>query len=200
MLGGNTLATIAMVVANLANNSQLLQGDLAFETTDNATPAIQLVVDGKFPQDALKFEEDGDVESGSGDILANTYRNQEFCTGFTGALLCQRLVKLTYSGSKPGYNAGSFTCSSSTCALIRTTVMSESGADALYVGWTNTPLTTSGAQIINNKATFNGGLMVATGAHLIPPGATVKAVWAKIHPVNSADASIHFEYLKYHVK
>jgi len=188
ILGGNVLAAS---IAALANFSGVLQGDLAFDTTDNATPAVQLIVDGGYPQDALAFQEDGDVETGSGDVLANPYRNPEHCIGFSGSLLCQRRVVLSGSGGNRGHNAGSFVCTTATCSIISLQAHIEANPknDKLYVGWTNSPATASGAQFVNNQSVASGAIILGSGSYInpttkttvsvgvVPANATVKAVW-----------------------
>ena len=116
----------------------------------------------------------------------------EFCTGNTGALLCQITIKLTGSGGHRNSNAGSYTCTTSTCSIIETILLVESGSDLIYGGWNNTPTTQSGVQLYNRKRVKNGisltgssalvragydGATVTTVSKDVPPGSTIKFQW-----------------------
>lgn len=118
----------------------------------------------------------------------------EYCTGMTGAQLCTMQLKLTGSGGHRNSNAGSFTCSTSTCSFIRAIAFTESGSDALYGGWTTTPGSASGAQLFNfySPAISRGGTITGSASYIYtlggaplqapkdaPPGSTVKFTWAR---------------------
>lgn len=116
----------------------------------------------------------------------------EHCYGHTGALLCEIAIKLTGSGGHPNHNAGSWVCTTYSCAILTSLVMVEANpvGDNLWVGWTSTPGSASGGQLIARKTTASGGLIVGSGSYatagtggetgekLVPPGQTVKAVWS----------------------
>lgn len=129
----------------------------------------------------------------------------EFCTGNTGALLCRRLVRLTGTGGHRANNAGSWTCSTQSCSIVRVTVMTEATGrdDELYVGATQNPSIASGSQIINYKPTGgSGSQLVATGAYLVPVGWTVKAVYAHSQTLEApgkVTGAILYEYIKYFI-
>lgn len=116
----------------------------------------------------------------------------EHCEGNTGALLCTLMIKLTGSGGHRNSNAGSYTCTTSTCSIISTHLLVESGSDLIYGGWNTTPTTQSGVQLFNRKRVKNGialtgssavvargydGATVTTTTKDVPPGATIKFQW-----------------------
>lgn len=114
----------------------------------------------------------------------------EHCEGHTGALLCEVTVKLTGSGGKRTHNAGSWVCQTYSCAILSTEVHwgNTHVSDSLYAGWTMTPGAASGAQLLPNVLAASGAVAYGSGAYTstrtsdqvtVPPGATVKAVWAK---------------------
>lgn len=117
----------------------------------------------------------------------------EYCEGHTGALLCNVHIKLTGSGAHRNNNAGSYTCGTSTCSVVNARVFTEAiprANERLYGGWTTSPGTSSGAQLFNFYAASSGATVIGSGAYVtantnglnvekdIPPGATLKFVWA----------------------
>lgn len=143
----------------------------------------------------------------------------EHCEGNTGALICSINIKLTGSGSHRNNNAGSFVCTTSTCSIMQVQVSAESiprsGGDRLYLGWTTAPGTTSGAQFITARhgAVSSGQTLFGSGSYFhpvnnslvrngeVPPGATVKAVWAYgngSEDYGSYKAIARFRYWKFY--
>lgn len=141
----------------------------------------------------------------------------EHCEGNTGALICTMNIKLTGSGGHRNNNAGSFVCTTSTCSMISIQVSTESipvlNGDRLYLGWTTSPGTQSGAQFVSWGLTSSGLTLLGSGSYLhptskqtvrnglVPPGATVKAVWTKgngSEDYGSYKAAARFTYFKYY--
>ncbi len=140
----------------------------------------------------------------------------EFCTGNTGALLCQRTDKLTGSGGHRNSNAASFTCGTATCSIVSMRVFTEAiprANERLYGGWTTSPGSQSGAQVFNFNAASSGATVIGSGAYVslganglniekdIPPGATFKFTWALgngTEDFSSYKAAAVTQYYKYY--
>ena len=169
IVGGTTVATLGAII--MAGNQFIIP-----DTNTTTTPGIYL--------------RDEIIPIKTWPLTLGT----EFCEGHSGALLCTVTLKLTGSGGKREYNAGSYLCGTSTCSIVETRVFTESGADALYGGWTPTPLTGSASQLFNNKRAKNGFTLIGSGAYSVgnadagtyttvtkdvPPGNTIKFTWAQ---------------------
>lgn len=176
-LSATTSATIASIRSNTApaavQRALVTTGDQYIVTGDDSTPSVYL-------------DDDSAVKTWP------TLPGTEHCEGNTGALLCHVMIKLTGSGGHRNHNAGSFACQTSTCSIVSARVFTESGADHLYGGWTNTPGAASGSQLFNHKLTKNGFTLIGSGSRVIngpdgatirdtpqdvPPGSTVKFTW-----------------------
>lgn len=156
ILGGSVAAA---VVSALAANSALLKGDLVFDTTDNATPAVQLSVDGEYPMDALGFEEDGDILAGSGDILFNPYRNASAdVRSGTRAYLTYDFDPFSATGGKANYDVASIPCPTTTTGSFkRIEVQCHNVGKAVSTDLdVVAAVTSSGSGIWNNKLTGSG--------------------------------------------
>ena len=82
----------------------------------------------------------------------------------------------------------------------------------LYVGSTPTPLSASGAQLINNQAVASGSIIVGSGSYispagttvttgLVPVGWTVKAVWGATNGAadySNTKGAVIFRYHKFY--
>ncbi len=180
-------------ISGLPVGSIIIQGNTFHDTTNNSS--------------VKEYVNDEVVRT-----LPVTITDETCYGGSSGSLLCTRLVPLTASGGNRAYNAGSWTCSSASCSIVRITVMVESGAtDQLYVGWTNSPTTASGNQLLSYRTVpVNGGTLIAQGngsgsyintgtdvQGLVPVNATVKAVYAHNHTTANIGA-ILYEYRKYY--
>jgi len=184
VIGAATLSVAAFTTINAirdntsgAETSPLIAlGDQYLVTADNPLPQVFLDDDGTNP---VK--------------IYPTTPGVEHCEGNTGALLCQLTIKLTGSGGNRNHNAGSFLCSTSTCSITSTRVFTEAiprANERLYGGWTNAPGTASGAQLYNFYAASSGATIIGSGSYIsgnanglnvekdVPPGATIKFVWA----------------------
>lgn len=173
-LGLSTIATIRNDVTPAAlDRAAIFTGDTYLVTSEDSTPSVLL-------------------DNESTPILSYpTSLGTEHCIGNTGALLCEIAIKLTGSGGHKNHNAGSWVCTTYSCAVLSSDVFVEANpaGQNLWVGWSTSPGTTSGAQIINRKTTASGGMIVGSGSYtevagvtpvnglVIPPGATAKAIW-----------------------
>lgn len=173
-------AAISAIRANLSDadeqRAEIVTGDRYVITGDDPTPSTYLDDDTTNPIETLP-----------------TLPGTEYCTGNTGALLCTVTIKLTGSGGRRNYNAGSFVCGTSTCSILSARVFTEAvpvGSERLYGGWTGTPLTGSAAQVFNWYAASSGATIIGSGAYVahganatniekdMPPGTTFKFTWA----------------------
>lgn len=176
-------------------------GDTYLVTADNAAPAVYL-----------------DTETTPVKTWP-TSLGTEHCEGNTGALICTINIKLTGSGAHRNNNAGSFVCTTSTCSMLDIQVHMEAvptlGGDRLYLGWTTSPTTQSGAQFISWALVGSGQTLVGSGSYIhptnkavgtvrngeVPPGATVKATWTKgngSENYGSYKGIARFVYMKYY--
>lgn len=175
------LSTLDTIRSN--NPTQAIQraatftGDQFILTTEDSTPSVHL------------NDETTAVKT------YPTTPGVEQCEGNTGALLCTVTIKLTGSGGHRNHNAGSYTCGTATCSIVSARVSIESGSDVLYGGWTTSPGSASGAQLVNHVSPNipRGGSIIGSGAYTyntggatngaksvekdVPPGATIKFVW-----------------------
>lgn len=186
VVGAATLSAAAVVTIQAIRDNlsgaetpapSIFTGDQYMVTADNASPAVFL------DDDTVPIK------------IYPTTPGTEHCEGNTGALLCTVTIKLTGSGSHRNNNAGSFLCSTSTCSIVDTRVMTEAvpvTSDHLYGGWTTSPGTASGQQLYNWTIASSGATIIGSGSYLygigansgnvekdVPPGATIKFVWAR---------------------
>ncbi len=173
------ITPLILAMTQWVAGSQILQGNTFYDTTSNSAPGV--------------YVNDETVAA----VTYPTTTLQETCRGSSGAVICDRLLKLTSSGGLAKYNAGSFVCTTASRSITRATLMTESGSDSIYLGWTNSPATLSGSQIFNYRTNVNGAQQVGTGGYLVPVNSTIKAVWAHVH-TTPVVAGLLIQYIKYY--
>ena len=98
----NGMRSTASTPADFQGEAVLTE-DLTFLTGDNATPAINLNL-----MAALTIQADGDLETGSGDVVSNLTRNPAACWKTTSGNFIECYQEDVFTGTGGGFGTASY--------------------------------------------------------------------------------------------